>query len=90
MVARYFAPILARILLLARLGGLRARASSGWWRSRSRRVLRHISSYSPQYKSDMRDVGGEMAPLLHQGDLVVVGQPDQTPLAWYYLPAGLQ
>ena len=48
----------------------------------------HISSYSPQYKSDMRDVGGEMTPLLHQGDLVVDAQPDSTPLAWYYLPGG--
>ena len=31
-----------------------------------------------------------MQPLLHPGDLVVVGQPEQTPLAWYYLPAGLR
>ena len=50
----------------------------------------HLSSYTPQYKSDMRDVGGEMTPLLHQGDLVVVGQPEQTPLTYYYLPSGLR
>ena len=31
-----------------------------------------------------------MAPWLHPGDLVVVGQPEQVPLAWYYLPAGLR
>ena len=37
----------------------------------------------------MRDISGEMTPLLHQGDLVVNAQPDSTPLAWYYLPAGL-
>ncbi len=48
------------------------------------------TSYSPNYKSDMRDVGGEMGPLLHRGDLVIVGQPEQTPLAYYYLPGGLQ
>jgi len=35
----------------------------------------HISSYAPKYKSDMRDVGGEMAPLVHPGDLVIVAQP---------------
>ena len=35
----------------------------------------------------MRDVGGEIGPLLHRGDLVIVGQPEQTPLAYYYLPA---
>ena len=31
-----------------------------------------------------------MTPLLHPGDLVVVSQPEQTPLAWYYLPGGLR
>ena len=50
----------------------------------------HISSYTPQYKSDMRDVGGEMAQRLHSGDLVIVSQPEQVPLAWYYLPNGRQ
>jgi hypothetical protein len=48
------------------------------------------ASYSPQYKSDMKDIGGEMGPLLHRGDLVIVGQPEQTPLAYFYLPAGLR
>src|SRR5262249_20083978 len=47
-------------------------------------------SYTPQYKSDMRDVAGELAPRLHAGDLVVVGQPEQVPLAWYYMPSGLR
>ena len=31
-----------------------------------------------------------MGPLMHPGDLVIVGQPEQTPLAYYYLPAGLR
>jgi hypothetical protein len=31
-----------------------------------------------------------MSPLLHPGDLVVVAQPEQTPLAAYYLPGGLR
>jgi hypothetical protein len=38
----------------------------------------------------MQDVSGEISPLLHHGDLVVSAQPDSAPLAWYYLPAGLQ
>jgi hypothetical protein len=38
----------------------------------------------------MRDISGELSARLHPGDLVVVGQPEQTPLAWYYLPAGLR
>ncbi len=28
--------------------------------------------------------------MLHPGDVVAVGQPEQTPLAWYYLPGGLR
>jgi hypothetical protein len=28
--------------------------------------------------------------MLHRGDVVAVGQPEQTPLAWYYLPGGLR
>jgi len=38
----------------------------------------------------MQDIGGVVTPLLHRGDLVVDAQPDSTPLAWYYLPSGLQ
>ena len=50
----------------------------------------HLSSYAPQYKSDMRDVAARDGAVLHQGDLVISGQPEQVPLAWYYLPAGLR
>ena len=52
--------------------------------------LANPKSFTPQYKSDMRDVAGEIGSRLHQGDLVLVGQPEQTTLAWYYLPAGLR
>jgi mannosyltransferase len=87
---RYFAPILGSLLLLA-----------AWGLSRSKGVglvaliltvifWGNPGSFTPQYKSDMRDVGGELGPLLHPGDLVVSGQPEQVPLSWYYLPAGLR
>jgi mannosyltransferase len=36
----------------------------------------------------MKDVAGEMSGDLHRGDLVIVGQPEQTPLAYYYLNDG--
>jgi len=48
------------------------------------------SSFTPSYKSDMRDVAGEVAPHLRADDLVISGQPEQVPLAAYYLPAGLR
>jgi hypothetical protein len=89
-VSRYFAPVLAPILLLAAFG--MARAGIVGWVALVLSVVFvvHVSSYAPQYKSDMRDVGGEMTPLLHPGDLVISGQPEQVPLAWYYLPSGLR
>ena len=89
-VSRYFAPVLGSLLFLiawgcarARLLGLVAIALAVWY-------LHNPASFTPQNKSDMRDVAGEVAPYLHKGDLVVVGQPEQTPLNWYYLPAGLR
>ena len=89
-VSRYFAPVLAAILLLAAWGCARAGIVGVVAIVLSVVFVVHVSSYTPQYKSDMRDVGGEMAPLLHAGDLVISGQPEQVPLMWYYLPNGLR
>jgi mannosyltransferase len=89
-VSRYMAPVLAPILLLAAWGCARSGIVGFVAIVLSVVFVAHISSYAPQYKSDMRDVGGEMAPLLHPGDLVVSGQPEQVPLMWYYLPNGLR
>jgi mannosyltransferase len=87
---RYFAPILGSLLLLA-----------AWGLSRSKGVglialiltvifWANPGSFVPQYKSDMQDIGGEAGAMLHPGDLVISGQPEQVPLSWYYLPAGLR
>jgi hypothetical protein len=89
-VSRYFAPLLASILLLAAWGAARSGIVGLVAVVLSVVFVTHVASYAPQNKSDMRDVGGEMTPLLHRGDLVVSSQPDQLPLAWYYLPSGLQ
>jgi mannosyltransferase len=89
-VSRYFAPVLGAILLLIAWGCSRARGLGLVAIVVAIVLMANPASYAPQYKSDMRDVAGEIGPLLHPGDLVVVGQPEQTPLAWYYLPAGLR
>jgi mannosyltransferase len=88
--SRYFAPAVAPLLLLAALSSARARVIGLAAILLSVVFLANPSSFAPQYKSDMRDVAAELGPRLHQGDLVLVGQPEQTPLAWYYLPAGLR
>ena len=88
--SRYFAPVLGSILLLVAWGCSRARVLGLVAIGLSVLFLANPSTYTPQYKSDMRDVAGEIGPLLHRSDLVVVAQPEQTPLAWYYLPGGLR
>jgi mannosyltransferase len=88
--ARYFASMVAALLLLGAYSCARARVVGLAAVVLCVAFLANPSSFAPSNKSDMRDVAGELAPLLHPGDLVVVGQPEQTPLAWYYLPAGLR
>lgn len=88
--ARYFAPILAPLLLLAAYGASRAGVVGVLAIAVCIIYLARPGVFAPAYKSDMRDVGGEMTALVHRGDLVVVSQPEEVSLAWYYLPAGLR
>jgi hypothetical protein len=89
-VSRYFAPVLGPLLLVAALGMARAGVAGPLATAVAVLFLVNPASYVPKYKSDLRDVGGEMAPLLHPGDLVISGQPDQISVTWYYLPGGLR
>ncbi|MFZ0041422.1 MAG: glycosyltransferase family 39 protein [Solirubrobacteraceae bacterium] len=89
-VARYFASLIPALLLLSTLLAARARVVGLVAIVLCVAFLANPGSFAAAHKSDMRDVAGELAPLLHQGDLVVVAQPEQVPLAYYYLPAGLR
>lgn len=89
-VSRYFAPILGAIVLLAAWGAARAGVVGLVGIILSLVFVVHVSSYAPHYKSDMRDISGELTPMLHRDALVINAQPDSTPLAWYYLPGGLR
>jgi hypothetical protein len=89
-VTRYFAPLVAPLLLLAAFSSARAGIMGLIAVGLSIVFVADPASFSPQYKSDMRDVAGELAPYLRPGDLVLVAEPEQSPLAWYYLPGGLR
>lgn len=89
-VSRYFAPVLASILLLAAWGAARSGIVGLVAIALSVVFVSHVTSYTPQYKSDMRDIAGELSPQLHPGDLVISAQPEQVPLTWYYLRSGLR
>jgi mannosyltransferase len=87
---RYFAPVVAPLLLLGALSTARARVVGAVAIVFCVAFLANAGSFAPNYKSDMKDLAAEMQPYLHPGDLVVVAQPEQAPLAWHYLPTGLQ
>jgi mannosyltransferase len=87
---RYFAPLVGTMLVLAAAGMARARGVGLLALILIIIFWANPAEFTPHNKSDMRDIAGEMAPLLHRGDLVIVGQPEEVPLAWYYLPAGLR
>ena len=89
-VSRYFAPVLAPIFLLAAWGCARSGIVGLVAIVLSIVFVVHVASYAPEFKSDMRDVAAEVGPMMHKGDLVIVGQPEQVPLASYYLPSGLR
>ncbi len=87
---RYFAPIIAAIMMLTAIGMSRAGVIGAVMLLVGLIFLARPSVYAPAHKSDMQDISGEMKSLLHKGDLVIVGQPEETPLAYYYLPGGLR
>ena len=89
-VTRYFAPLVAPLLLLAAFTSARAGTMGLIALVVSLAFVANVASFVPKYKSDMRDVAGEIAPYMRTGDVVLVGEPEQSPLAWYYLPAGLR
>ncbi len=88
--SRYFAAIVGPLLLLAALGLARA----GKLGLVALAVLCVFwikpTQYVDGYKSDVRDIGAEVGAQMRPGDLVLVGQPEQTPLVWYYMPGRLR
>ncbi|HZE05586.1 MAG TPA: glycosyltransferase family 39 protein [Solirubrobacteraceae bacterium] len=89
-VVRYFAPIIGALLLLIAWGCARARLLGLVAVALAIAFLANPATYAPHYKSNMGQIAAQMSPLLRPGDQVVVGQPEETPLAWYYLPGGLR
>jgi mannosyltransferase len=85
---RYYAPLLCATLLIAAWGAARAGFIGVIAIFLSLVFVVQLPGFgAPKYKSDMRDISAELTPKLHKDALVIVGQPEQTPLAWYYLPS---
>jgi mannosyltransferase len=89
-ITRYLGVMVAPLLLLAALASARARVVGVIAIAITIAFCANPSSFAPAHKSDMQQVAGQLGPLLHRGDAVAVAQPEQTPLAYYYLPSGLR
>jgi mannosyltransferase len=88
--ARYMAPLVGPLLLFAAIACARSGLVGLLVLVVACGLLLRAASYMPTHKSDMADVAAEAQPYLSPGDLVVVAQPEQAPLAAYYLPRGLR
>jgi hypothetical protein len=89
-VPRYFAPVVPAMLLLIAIGVARSGIVGVVAVIFMVFFLSHPSLYSFPHKSDMQQIAGELGPMLHRDDLVIVGQPESVPLAYYYLPGHLR
>jgi mannosyltransferase len=87
---RYLASILGALLLLGAVACARSGILGVVALVLTLAFAANAASFAPQHKSDLRDVAGELASYMRPGDVVVVGQPEQSSLAYYYLPAGLR
>jgi mannosyltransferase len=88
--SRYFAAIVGPLLLLLALGFSRAGKLGIVALAFACLFWVKPTQYVDGYKSDVRDIGAEVGAQMRAGDLVLVGQPEQTPLVWYYMPAGVR
>jgi hypothetical protein len=89
-VTRYFGVMVAPLLVLAALGSARAKVVGVIAIALCIAFCANPNSFAPGHKSDMQQVAAQLGPLLHRGDAVAVAQPEQAPLAYYYLPSGLR
>jgi hypothetical protein len=90
-VLRYLAAVLGPLLLIFAIAAARSGAigvvaiaiavASSFSFSANRDI---------NIKSNVRNIGTEVNPRLKPGALVIVGQPEQLPLVWYYLPGGMR
>jgi hypothetical protein len=89
-ISRYVGPLVGVFVLLGGLSAARAKIVGVVGIVLCIAFSANPASFAPGHMSDMREVSSALGPRLHPGDVVAVAQPEQTPLAWYYLPAGLR
>ena len=85
---RYLAVLFGPLLLV--LAAVLARGAGWTWLALAGVVGVWLASGPAPAKSNVRTVATTVAPALRPGDLVVCTQPEQVPVLYRYLPAGLR
>jgi hypothetical protein len=89
-VARYFTLLVGPLLLLIALTASRAKIVGVFVVALCIAFGANPASFAAGHLSNMAQIANQTAAALHDGDLVVVAQPEQTPLAAYYMDSGLR
>jgi mannosyltransferase len=89
-VARYFLLLSAPMLLLIALTAARAKIVGVFVIALVIAFGANPAQFAAGHLSNMNEVASQLSPQLHPGDVVVVAQPEQTPLAHSYLDRGLR
>jgi mannosyltransferase len=89
-VARYFTLLVGPLLLLIALSAARARIVGVFVVALCIAFGANPGSFAAGHLSNMSEIASQVGPALHDGDIVAVAQPEQTPLAAYYMGAGLR
>jgi hypothetical protein len=89
-VARYFILLSGPLLLLISLTAARAKIVGVFVIALVIAFGANPGQFAAGHLSNMNEVATQLSPQMHPGDVVVVAQPEQMPLASYYLPSGLR
>jgi hypothetical protein len=89
-VARYYASVAPALLLFGALAAARTKIVGVAATVVMIVMVADPAAFATTHPSNMNEVAAQLGGRLHHGDLVVAAQPEQAPLAWYYLPTGVR
>ncbi len=90
VVARYYATVAPALLLFGALAASRTKIIGFAATVLMLIMVVDPAAFATTHPSNMNEVAAQLGGRLHHDDLVVSAQPEQAPLAWYYLPSGVR
>ena len=90
LVFRYFAMTASVLLMFAALSAARTKIAGLAAVALFIIFCANPAAFASSHPSNMNEVAAQLGGRLHHGDVVVMAQPEQASLAWYYLPTGVR